>query len=193
MSAHDVLSWDSQRRRKRIWARRQGFTTQRWPSWACDWKSVQSGRCDFHDSNSCKAGRGDAAALCAAKKQQQTQNVRSSFRPAEMSEAAGRHTTEATVTGIKHMLGAAGTGVPRKVFALRFRMTMFAELGEAAGLYTAEAVIMGVVLTLAAAGGWSLGVVGPHAPGLPEEGQYLKRLKERRCGAFSGSSVCIFL
>lgn len=69
---------------------------------------------------------------------------------------------------------------------------MFAELGEAAGMYTTEAVIMGVVLTLAAAGGWSLGVVGPHAPGLPEEGQLLNRLKERRCGAFSGSSLCTF-
>ena len=58
-----------------------------------------------------------------------------------------------------------------------------AELGEAAGLFTTEAIVTGVVLSLGAAGGWGLGVVGPNAPGLPEEGHYLARLRERRCVA----------
>lgn len=57
---------------------------------------------------------------------------------------------------------------------------MFAELGDTAGLYTKEAVITGTLLAFGAAGGWVLGVVGPDAPGLPQEGHYAERLRERR-------------
>jgi hypothetical protein len=64
--------------------------------------------------------------------------------------------------------------------ACHAKPALSAELGEAAGLYTTEAIVTGVVLSLGAAGGWGLGVVGPDAPGLPEEGHYLDRLRERR-------------
>ena len=62
-------------------------------------------------------------------------------------------------------------------------LSRLAELGDAAGLYTNEAVSLGVLLSLGAAGGWALGIVGPNAPGLPEEGRYIERLQDRQCGS----------